>query len=137
VHAPARTAVALVVLTACSPAGSTTASGDPPAPRHVAIDQLPDLPGEADPEAVVPREDVDPRDATAVAIGRILVSLSAQGLDVVDIDADTRSSTPERTTVRVVATHRLAGGPDHTSVYDLDLARRGGRWRVVAARTVQ
>ncbi len=73
-----------------------------------------------------------------MATARIVGGLRAQGLEVVDLGAETIARVDDLVTVRVAVTHRA--GPDatpYTSVYELDLTRgRDGEWEVTRARSI-
>jgi hypothetical protein len=138
-----RTTIVLAVA-ALAASGCTLKSpevGSFPPVRHVAAGQLPDQPlHDADngTNGSSVSGEVDPTDPVAVATARTVGSLRAQGLEVVDLGAETTVRVDDLVTVRVAVTHR--NGPDatpHTSVYELDLTRdRDGVWEVTRARSI-
>lgn len=132
-------AVAALAVSGCTPKAPDV--GPVPPVRHVAVGRLPDQPlHEADQAAngLSVSGEVDPTDPVAVATGRIVEGLRAQGLEPMDLGAETTARVDDLVTVRVAVTHR--NGPDatpHTSVYELDLARgRDGDWEVTRARSI-
>ena len=140
---PLRTTILLAVA-ALAASGCTLKSpevGSVPPVRHVAVGGLPDQPlHDADHGANGSSlsGEVDPTDPVAVATGRVVGGLRAQGLEVVDLGAETVARVDELVTVRVAVTHRA--GPDATaymSVYELDVTRgRDGDWEVTRARSI-
>lgn len=128
---------AFVLATAgCTP-GPSGAPGPPV--RHVDIARLPELPLhdlEAPPPDLAASPAVDLADPVAVATGHIRAGLTAEGLEVVDLDGDQTAAAGGRVSVGVVATHRTGpAGQPHTSVYELDLARQPeGSWAVVGSQ---
>lgn len=129
-------AVTVLALAGCTPAQQTGGGADRPAVRHLGVAELPEIPAHDDHDRVVVPPIVDADDATAVATDHLVTGLTAQGLTVVDLGAVTRTSTVDRATVRVLATHRLDDGDSHTSIYDISLVRDRGVWSVAAARAV-
>ena len=131
-------AVAALAASGCTP--TTSEVGSVPPVRHIAVGQLPDQPlhdaGQATNGSSL-SGDVDPTDPVTVATARIVGGLRAQGLEVVDLGAETVARVDD-VTVRVAVTHRT--GPDatpYTSVYELDLTRgRDGDWQVTRARSI-
>ena len=131
-------AAAALALAACT-GGSTAVEGSPPV-GHVVIALLPELPAHVSEQPLdLPPGPVDRRDPAAVAVGIVVVGLAEQGLEVVDLGVHAPSTTSDRVTVWVVATHR--GGVSaavHASVYELDLARGpAGLWGLVGYRQAQ
>ena len=140
---PLRTTI-LLALAALAASGCTPKApdiGSVPPVRHVAVGRLLDQPlhdaEQATHGSSLPGE-VDPTDPVAVATARIVGCLRAQGLELVDLGAETIARVDDIVTVLVAVTHR--NGPDatpHTSVYELDLARgRDGEWEVTRARSI-
>lgn len=132
-------AVAALAASGCTP--TTSEVGSVPPVRHVAVGGLPDQPLHDADQATNGSSlqgEVDPTDPVAVATGRIVGGLRAQGLEVVDLGAETIARVGDLVTVRVAVTHR--NGPDatpYTSVYELDLTRgRDGEWEVTRARSI-
>ena len=140
---PLRTTI-LLALAALAASGCTLKSpevGSVPPVRHVAVGRLPDQPlHDADngTNGWSLSGEVEPTDPVTVATARIVGGLRDQGLEVVDLGAETTARVDDLVTVRVAVTHRP--GPDatpHTSVYELDLTRgRDGEWEVTRARSV-
>lgn len=129
-------AVTVLVLASCTSADRTGAGADRPAVRHLGIAELPEMPAHDDHDRPVVPTVVEADDPVAVAIDHLVTGLAAQGLAVVDLGAVTRSSTIDRATIRVLATHRLDDGDSHTSIYDISLVHERGVWSVATARAV-
>lgn len=129
-------AVTVLVLASCTSADRTGARADRPAVRHLDVAELPEMPAHDDHDRPVVPTVVDADDPVAVAVDHLVTGLAAQGLSVVDLGAVTRTSTVDRATVRVLATHRLDDGDSHTSIYDISLVRERGVWSVATARAV-
>lgn len=132
-------AVAALAASGCTPRAPDV--GPVPPVGHVAVGRLPDQPlhdaGQAANGSPLSGE-VDPTDPVAVATAWIVGGLRDQGLEVVDLGAETIARVDDLVTVRVAVTHRA--GPDatpHMSVYELDLTRgRDGDWQVTRARSI-
>lgn len=134
----------LLAVAALAASGCTLKSpevGSVPPIRHVASGRLPDQPLHDADQAANGSSlsgEVDPTDPVAVATSRIVDGLRAQGLEVVDLGAETVARVDDLVTVRVAITHRVE--PDatpHTSVYELGLTRgRDGVWEVTRARSI-
>ena len=122
---------AALTLAGCA-TSATSVEGSPPI-RHLAIPRLAEEPAHDDALPVEPApEAVDRHDPEAAAAALILAGLAEQGLEVVDLGVETLDRDPAAATVRVAATHQAEGGAQHTSVYELDLARgRNTPWRLV------
>ena len=140
---PLRTTILLAVA-ALAAFGCTVKSpevGSVPPVRHVAVGGLPDQPLHDADQATNGSSlsgEVDPTNPAAVATDRIIEGLRAQGLEPVDLGAETTASVDDLVTVRVAATHRAGpGATPYTSVYELDLTRgRDGEWEVTRARSI-
>jgi hypothetical protein len=140
---PLRTTMFLTVA-ALAASGCTVKSpevGSVPPVRHVVVGRLPDEPLHDADQATngsFLQGEVDQTDPVAVATSRIVGGLRAQGLEVVDLGAETIVRVDDLVTVRLAVTHR--NGPDatpHTSVYELDLTGgRDGDWQVTRARSI-
>lgn len=134
----------LLAVAALAASGCTLKSpevGSVPPVHHVAVGQLPDQPLHDADQAANGSSlsgDVDPTDPVAVATGRIVGGLRAQGLEVVDLGVEPIARVDDLVTVRVAVTHRAGPGvTPYTSVYELDLTRgRDGEWEVTRARSI-
>ena len=132
-------AVAALAVSACTPTIPVDVASVPPV-RHVEVERLPDQPmHDANDSAIRPDADApDPTDPVAIAIHHTVVGLEAEGLEILDIGAETITVEERRVTVRVAVTHRSGQArTPFTSVYDLDLTRVGGvSWVVTEGRTI-
>ena len=120
-----------LALTGCT-TGRAAVEGSPPV-RHVTISGLPEQPTN-DPDRPLkhPAVSLDRDDPAAVAVTLIEDGLAEEGLQLLDVGVQTRTSRPGAATVRIAATHQAQGGTRHTSIYELDLARHPkASWRVV------
>lgn len=138
-HTTIALAVAALTVSACTPTVPVAVTSVPPV-RHVEVERLPDQPmHDANASAIRPDAAApDPTDPVAIAIQRIVVGLDAEGLEILDVGAETITVEERRVTVRVEVTHRIdQATTPYTSVYDLDLTRVGdGTWVVTDGRTV-
>lgn len=128
--------VAVLVVTAVG-CGVRPPDGQMPPVSHVAVERLPQEPAHhpaTAEELTLPPGLSGP---AAVAASTITSALRAQGLVVSDVGVETVSSTGDRATVLVTATHVASSAATHTSVYELGLVREAGRWRIVGYRVVQ
>ncbi|HEX2029009.1 MAG TPA: hypothetical protein VHF25_13520, partial [Nitriliruptorales bacterium] len=94
---------AAVGLVGCT-GGNPAAEGRPPI-QQVAIADLPDQPAHNPSRPVHQRlGPVDRSDPQAVALALIIAGLAREGLEVVDVGAQTASTSADQATVRVAAT---------------------------------
>lgn len=126
----------VLAATGCTP-GPSGAAGPPV--QHVDIARLPERPlhdVEAPHPNLAASPAIDLADPVAVATGHIRAGLTAEGLELVDLDAHQTAAAGGRTWVRVMATHRTGpAGQPHTSVHELDLAHQpDGSWAVARWR---
>ena len=132
-------AVAALAVSACTPTAPVDVTSVPPV-QHVEVERLPDQPmHDANASAIRPHATApDPTDPVAIAIHHTVVGLEAEGLEILDVGAETIAVEERRVTVRVAVTHRSGqAGTPYTSVYDLDLTRVGeDAWVVSEGRTV-
>ena len=132
-------ALAALAASGCTPKAPDV--GPVPPVRHAAVGQLPDQPLHDADQAASGSSlsgEVDSTDPVAVATARIVGGLRAQGLEVVDLGAETTARVDDLVTVRVAVTHRHGpGATPYMSVYELDLTRgRDGVWEVARARSI-
>lgn len=130
--------MAVTLLAGCSPGSTSTITDGVPAVRRIALDTLPDGPAHPDSATPIVVGLPDTGDPVQVATNVLVLGLTQQGLDVLDLGADVPGvPSGEQVTVRVAITHANSEGVEHTSVYDVDLTRSNDRtWTVVAVRVV-